>query len=298
MSDLPPMSPRDERLYDLLIARDTLGLSAAEAGELAELLASVDAAEIEAMEEAVAAIGRAFDAEEPEIDESSVEPMPESLRTALYASVAAVAPVAPAAQSLTPTQRSVGTKLESDPRDAVIAQLRWSSRLGWLAAAASVVVAAGLLLARGGSSGGGMAGGGTAGGGTATQPTQPVGPRQLVDAAPDVVRIPIGATPDGPAGATGEVVWSDRLQQGYMRLSGVPANDSASRQYQLWIVDPSRSKEPVDGGVFDVAAAAEVVVPFSARLPVDDPKVFAITAEKPGGVVVSAGPLLLVAQAK
>jgi hypothetical protein len=31
---------------------------------------------------------------------------------------------------------------------------------------------------------------------------------------------------------------------------------------------------------------------------VDDPKVFAVTAEKPGGVVVSAGPLLLVAQAK
>jgi anti-sigma-K factor RskA len=288
MSELPPMSPRDERMYDLLIARDTLGLSDAESRELTELLASVDAMEREAMEEAVAAIGRAFDAEEPEIDESSVEPMPETLRTALYASVAAPAPALTSERSstaATSTARSTGAAASrSDPRDAVIAQLRWSSRLGWLAAAASVVVAAGLLFARGG--------------GSSSKPTQPNTVQQLVDASTDVVRIPIGATPDGPAGAAGEVVWSDRLQQGYMRLSGVPANDAASRQYQLWIVDPSRSKEPVDGGVFDVAAASEVVVPFSARLPVDDPKVFAVTAEKPGGVVVSAGPLLLVAQAK
>ena len=105
----------------------------------------------------------------------------------------------------------------------------------------------------------------------------------------------MAATPDGPSGASGEVVWSDSLQQGYMRLTGVPANDAAKRQYQLWIVDPKRSKEPVDGGVFDVAAAGEVVIPFESRLAVAKPAAFAITAEQPGGVVVSAGPLLLVA---
>jgi hypothetical protein len=47
--------------------------------------------------------------------------------------------------------------------------------------------------------------------------------------------------------------------------------------------------------VFDVTAAGEVIIPVQARLGVDQPTTFAITLEKAGGVVVSAGPLLVVA---
>ena len=97
---------------------------------------------------------------------------------------------------------------------------------------------------------------------------------------------------------TGDVVWNNRRQQGYLRLAGMPANDAQQMQYQLWIVDPDRDKNPVDGGVFDIPAGQrEVLVPINAKLAVVDPKAFAITAEQPGGVVVSAGPLLVVAPA-
>jgi hypothetical protein len=93
---------------------------------------------------------------------------------------------------------------------------------------------------------------------------------------------------------TGEAVWRDADQHGFLRLVGLPPNDPAKAQYQLWIVDPRRDEKPVDGGVFDVNSPGEVIVPIDAKLTVDNPRVFAITLEKPGGVVVSAGPLLVV----
>jgi anti-sigma-K factor RskA len=108
------------------------------------------------------------------------------------------------------------------------------------------------------------------------------------------------SAPEDPRfrGVTGDVVWSDSLQAGFMRLRGMPANDPAREQYQLWIVDPERAAQPVDGGVFDIRdATGEIIVPIQAKLAVDDPAAFAITLEKPGGVVVSAGPLLVVAPA-
>ena len=94
----------------------------------------------------------------------------------------------------------------------------------------------------------------------------------------------------------GDVVWNDDRQEGYLRLANMPPNDPGKAQYQLWIVDPSRDEEPVDGGVFDVPPGArEVVVPIRAKLAVRSPVAFAITREQPGGVVVSEGPLLVVA---
>ena len=73
-------------------------------------------------------------------------------------------------------------------------------------------------------------------------------------------------------------------------------NEAARVQYQLWIVDPERDgKHPVDGGVFNVSSTGEVIIPIQAKLRIRSPRAFAITAEQPGGVVVSAGPLLVVA---
>ena len=43
----------------------------------------------------------------------------------------------------------------------------------------------------------------------------------------------------------------------------------------------------MDGGVFDVPAAGEVVVPIRARLRILEPTFFAVTIEQPGGVEVS-----------
>lgn len=121
----------------------------------------------------------------------------------------------------------------------------------------------------------------------------------LINEASDAV-VTAWAPPDDPrfSGVSGDVVWSDARQAGFMRLSGMPANDPAKQQYQLWIVDPERSAQPVDGGVFDVQAGTrDVIIPINAKLAVNKPAAFAITLEQPGGVVVSAGPLLVVASA-
>lgn len=90
------------------------------------------------------------------------------------------------------------------------------------------------------------------------------------------------------ARATGELVWSDERQEGYMTLEGIPANDPERHHYQLWIVDPDRDELPVDGGVFSIPAGiGRVVVPVDAKLKVSRPETFVITVEKPGGVVRS-----------
>lgn len=116
----------------------------------------------------------------------------------------------------------------------------------------------------------------------------------FVQETPDVVRIPWVGKEQGYLAVTGEAVWSSTRHEGFLRFVGLAPNDPAASQYQLWIVDPTRDKHPIDGGVFDVNSAGEVIVPINAKLDVDQPKVFAVTLEKPGGVVVSDGPLLLV----
>jgi hypothetical protein len=118
----------------------------------------------------------------------------------------------------------------------------------------------------------------------------------LVESA-DLVRLDFKPLVEDPyGGVAGDVIWSSERQRGYLRLSGMPVNDASREQYQLWIVDPQRDDEPVDGGVFDVESAeGEVVIPIDAKLRVVDPAAFVITAEKPGGVVVSAGPHLILA---
>ena len=111
----------------------------------------------------------------------------------------------------------------------------------------------------------------------------------LIASAPDIVRSKWESTaPDQkPDVELGEVAWSTASQQGFMTIRGLSVNDATKQQYQLWIVDPSRDDKPVDGGVFDITSAGESIIPICAKLRVDKPTVFAITVEKPGGVVVS-----------
>lgn len=86
----------------------------------------------------------------------------------------------------------------------------------------------------------------------------------------------------------GEVVWSDSRQEGYMVLTNLPVNNPTAKQYQLWIVDPTRDEAPVDGGVFDIPSGqATAIIPIDAKLAIKRPQAFVITLEQPGGVVKS-----------
>ncbi|HSO33440.1 MAG TPA: anti-sigma factor [Labilithrix sp.] len=129
--------------------------------------------------------------------------------------------------------------------------------------------------------------------GPAPAPGAPESAAQLRDkllAVAGTVRAEWAATKDpGGRSAGGEVVWNKDQQRGTMTFRGLARNDPSRTQYQLWIFDKARDdKYPVDGGVFDVdAESGDVVVPIRAALPVSTPTLFAITIEKPGGVVVS-----------
>ncbi len=115
--------------------------------------------------------------------------------------------------------------------------------------------------------------------------------QELLTEARDLQQLGWTAT-DDPAAApevTGDLIWSTARQAGFMRISGLAVNDPTVEQYQLWIFDPTQDERyPIDGGVFDVTSSDEVIVPIDARLPVTRPTLFAITVEKPGGVVVSS----------
>ncbi len=87
---------------------------------------------------------------------------------------------------------------------------------------------------------------------------------------------------------SGDVLWNQADQSGFLSFEGLPVNDPEQQQYQLWIIDPQRDDQPIDGGVFDITQAeGRVIVPITPKLQVIAPSAFAVTVEKPGGVVVS-----------
>ncbi|TAE74824.1 MAG: anti-sigma factor [Verrucomicrobia bacterium] len=112
--------------------------------------------------------------------------------------------------------------------------------------------------------------------------------QSLIASATDLTQLQFTPAGDAYRAVGGEVLWSGARQEGYMTLNQVPANDPSERQYQLWIVDPSRDEFPVDGGVFDIPSVpGPFVIPIRAKLAVTKPIAFVITLEQPGGVVRS-----------
>jgi hypothetical protein len=110
---------------------------------------------------------------------------------------------------------------------------------------------------------------------------------ELLRRASDVVITPWTPTKDAAAaGVSGDVVWSQAEQQGFMHFHGLAPNDPRRVQYQLWVFDKTQ-EHPIDGGLFDVNDRGDVIVAITAKLHVRDPQLFAVTVEKPGGVVVS-----------
>ena len=269
-----------DRALDLLVLRATDGLSPGDQSELNALLLTSPDVDPEALDLAAAGATLAF--LEAEAAEERAE-LPEHLRLRLRALAAGDTAISPNASAL---------RLSGDQADSAggrLAPRASRSSWAWLAAAAALAISAIAIWQ------------------SASVRRDPSPSAQLATftrEATDATHHAWKGQVPGFERVTGEVVWSDRLQRGFMLLSGLPANDPSLKQYQLWIVDPARDKNPVDGGVFDIAAAPDparvtragaVIVPIDRKLPVRSPAAFALTVEKPGGVVVSAGPLVVVA---
>jgi hypothetical protein len=187
-----------------------------------------------------------------------------------------IAPSAPPAQDA----RVYGASVAPPSNVVPLAPKRGSRvvvALGWIAAAACLVLAVGAYWV---------------GKRATTTPTVAIAPateREKLLARAGTTKLDWSATKDpASVAASGDVVWNASLQKGYMRFKGLAKNDAKAFQYQLWIFDKGRDdRYPVDGGVFDVDADGDVVVPIKATLPVGEIALFAVTVEKPGGVVVS-----------
>lgn len=271
-----------ERLHDLLADRALVGLSREEEMELVQLLAQFPDTDIDALERAAAATLLAS------LDH--LEPMPAHVAAKLHQQAGAPLPAAASRPMMQATMPMPGAPARPMPErpslpsnvipfPAQQAPAKKPSRvfavMGWALAAACLLLLLGTLIVKRP--------------GAQPQPVASVERSKLLT-KPGTTKLDWSATTDPAATrASGDVVWNAVEQRGFMRFRGLAKNDKSSFQYQLWIFDKDRDdKYPVDGGVFDVdSETGDVVVPISAKLKVNEPVLFAVTVEKPGGVVVS-----------
>ena len=272
--------PSDERLLQLLADRATQGLPPGQALELEGLLgasAALDLAEPEALELAAAELALALELEALGLDEDAPAwpELPAGLHEKLLAQAPPLQQTPPLVQAPQPTRQTPAPLPRPTPSAWWPALLACAACLAvfWLTLAELSPLGA-----------------------PPQRRSDPAALRAEVLREPGALQV-AWSPPTDPryARVEGDVVWSDATQRGVMRLRDLPPNDPAQGQYQLWIVDPSRDSKPVDGGVFDVTRPGEVLIPIDAKLRVRGPQAFALTFEQPGGVVVSAGPLLVVA---
>ena len=268
-------SNMDERLLDLLCDKAVRGLTEAEERELAALSSGADVEmDAQSLEFAAAAVMLA---------ETDIEPMPAHLEAKILQG--AERHFAAPGGSRSTEQPSVRTVQWVQPRRSF---LDW---FGWpVAAAASVALIFTIFynqqrvnrleaqlqeMQRPTPA--------------PTEPTMAQKRDELIREASDLTRASwTKGNVKESEGVTGEVVWSDEKQMGYMTFRGLPPNDPNREAYQLWIFEQADLEaHPKDGGVFNVAETGEVIVPIEAKLKAVTPKAFAVTVEKPGGVVVS-----------
>lgn len=256
--------PNNERLRQRLVERATEGLDESAAMELLAALNGVD-------DESIDLTAAALDVHWT--NESSAE-IPASLKAKLAVD---------AERHFADRQFRDSTIPISTADSASAASSRGASMLGWFVAAAAIVIAVIAWM---------------------PQPKPEIKTiaqerNELIDEyrQGDLVQLAwSGLDQPGFETVSGDVVWSDVAQRGYMRFSGMPINDPSQSQYQLWIVDPDVDQHPVDGGIFDVnKETGELIIPIDAKLKVSKPVAFVITEERPGGVVVSDGPHLVIA---
>jgi len=273
----------DERLADLLTQRATEGLTASERLELERLLKCHGCPDGDVIDRTAASLLLAGTLEP--------EALPEHLRNRLNAAADAfiATELGGAVVQFPWAQRSRAGNLRQ------AAPARWA----WAVAAALALIAVAGWWPRSRSS---------IDAPVARAPVVPEIPpaelsveqrRERLAAAAATIEVPWTVTED-PAARTvrGDVIWNPASQSGFMRFRGLAANDPSREQYQLWVFDGSRPGcedllgpdcRPVDGGVFDAPGGTDqIVVPVDAKLPVGRAGLFAVTVERPGGVVVSA----------
>ena len=265
-----------ERAGELLLWRAVEGLDDDANRELAGLLAKNPDLDDDGFDYAAAACHLALLGPE--------EPMPGHVRQRLERAAAEF------------QGQTRGKLLQLPRRDAPAPDARFprGARAGWLAAAACLLLALAGWWPRLTAP--------PAGEEPSTIAERPApAPELSPELSPDAIELPWQATEDAAAvAASGSVIWSAARQAGVMRIRGLEANDPSVSQYQLWIFDKNRDERyPVDGGVFDIpAGATEAIVPIDAKVAVDEPALFAVTVERPGGVVVSGRErIVLLAQA-
>ncbi|GEM_PF-157303 len=246
-------APARQRLVELLADAAYRRLDDAECSELESLQAQVTDIDPEALERSAAAVTLAV---------AGRDPMPESVRERL----------------MDQWRRWPGVtapRSEAERRGTLVGGRRSRLAAYWLAAAGLVLAILGwwpTLAER-----------------MATSDDPKEGLKSLLASDEAVVRAPWqSGEAMGERTASGEVIWSDQRQRGYMVLDNVPANDPREAQYQLWIFDGERHEYPVNGGVFNVPSDRDsVIVPIAPEVTVGEPSLFAVTRERPGGVVVS-----------
>jgi anti-sigma-K factor RskA len=266
-----------EKMLNLLADRALFGLSETEAAELEELTGEFPEFQDD----------YSFDLAAADVNLTNLkfdDPLPAHLQTKILDDAEQFF-----AQAEEKQNASDFKTRESTPTVETSTQIPWWSWLGWgVAAAACIALAVNLWLTR-------------------VQPkteivknpeviqtpmpelTTQQKREQLLASAKDLVQTSwTEVNPKQPRNVSGDIVWSNAEQKGYLRFRGLPPNDPNRETYQLWIFDEGQDpKTPIDGGVFDVRENGEVIIPINAKLPVKKPLVFAVTAEKPGGVVVS-----------
>ncbi len=255
----------DELMLDLLSKKASEGLNPKEQKQLDELIA-VSAVEDESFEMAAAAISM--------IDLKTNEPLPEHLHARILAD---------ADRIFDTPQASMKTVRQVSYTEPKTSFWNWNW-IGWAAAAAAcIALAVNVWMTRLGMPP------------IAEKPPleeklTPAQMRQrLIDSGGDVIQAKWTVGNDKTVQEiAGDVVWSDAKQAGYMRFRGLPVNDRDKQTYQLWIFDETQDeKTPIDGGTFDIGNGGDVIIPINAKLKASKPKMFAVTVEKPGGVVVS-----------
>ncbi len=267
---------RDERELELLAAYALGALEPGEEMEVERLLLDADGRRVADSLELVAAAATVA------YFPRDAEPMPGSVRAALSDTAANWAGEPEGRPARNQTAASVQ---DGATKGAASGPMRLTAWAGWIAAAACLALAGVMWmpLTRQGT---------TPGTGEATMAQLARMRGELLERPGDVILAswsPLEEPDPTAASATGDIVWCTDDQTGVMRLSGLAANDPGDFQYQLWIFDEDQN-HPIDGGVFDIPAGADgdVMVAVDPKIAVSRPTMFAITVERPGGVVVSA----------
>jgi hypothetical protein len=262
MSNAPS---NQERLLELLADQALNGISSADLAELRALLAQskLDPATLERVAARIAVA----------LNPQPWEPLPEELHQRIKAAAKALPQFGgPAATTAIKKNSPPTAQLPLTPAGQPPKHSRRET-LAWIIAAASFLGLSATLIYP-----------------LFKPDSSPVPLLSRIEQDRSAIRVAWTGTDDAAGrGSKGEIIWSNSIQAGLLKVTGLAKNDAAKSQYQLWIFDANQDdRYPIDGGVFDIEKDGTVTIPIKAAIRVTNPAMFAVTVEKPGGVVVSA----------